>query len=160
MNEELNMQLKQVSDYSAQLSTDNGNNIVSPAVMFYSIHIFLGPSLSLPEKIRENCKEDSYDMVTKHNSGDDAFRGGSVQCVQNPRLLSLIGGLTALMLQIKRVADGERNAAELQAIKQSMTELEESLSSENVKVFQDTVFVHLQHIQQGLTQMGNLTAFM
>ena len=39
VNEELNMQLKQVSDYSAQLSTDNGNNIVSPAVMFYSTYI-------------------------------------------------------------------------------------------------------------------------
>ena len=40
------------------------------------------------------------------------------------------------MLQIKRVADGERNAAELQAIKESLLEIESSLHAENTRVFQ------------------------
>ena len=30
----------------------------------------------------------------------------------------------------------------------------------NFTLFQDSVMVHMQHIQQGLSQMGNLTAFM
>ena len=30
----------------------------------------------------------------------------------------------------------------------------------NMTLFQDSVMVHMQHIQQGLSQMGNLTAFM
>merc|ERR1712227_897695 len=120
-----------------------------------------GPSLSLPEQIRENCKEESYEMVTKLNSGDEAIGvGGQVQCVQSPQLLGLVASLSALMLQIKRVADGERNAAELQAIKESLLEIESNLHSDNSRVFQDSVMVHMQHIQQGLSQMGNLTAFM
>ena len=35
-----------------------------------------------------------------------------------------------------RVADGERNAAELQAIKESLVEIESSLDADNCRVFQ------------------------
>ena len=66
--------------------------------------ILLGPTMSLPEQIKENCQEDSYDMVNKYNSQDR----DSADCVQSPKLLALITSLSALMLQIKRVADGER----------------------------------------------------
>ena len=66
------------------------------------IALISGPSLSLPEQIKENCQEDSYDMVNKYNTQDNAA------CVQSPKLLSLITSLSALMLQVKRVADGER----------------------------------------------------
>jgi len=153
VNEELNKQLKEVSSFTAQFSAD------------------AGPTLSMPEQIRENCKEESYEMVTKLNCKEELFgapkeepvvckESEQVQVVQSPKLLGLISSLSALMLQIKRVADGERNAAELQAIKESLSEIEKSLSGENSKVFQDSVMVHMQHILQGLSQMGNLTAFM
>ena len=79
----------------------------------------------MPEQIRENCKEESYEMVTKLNCKEELFgapkeepvvckESEQVQVVQSPKLLGLISSLSALMLQIKRVADGERNAAELQ----------------------------------------------
>merc|ERR1719394_808137 len=153
VNEELNKQLKEVSSFTAQFSAD------------------AGPTLSMPEQIRENCKEESYEMVTKLNCKEELFgapkeepvvckESEQVQVVQSPKLLGLISSLSALMLQIKRVADGERNAAELQAIKESLSEIEKSLSGENSKVLQDSVMVHMQHILQGLSQMGNLTAFM
>ena len=93
-------------------------------------------------------------MVNRYNSQDN------LSCVQSPKLLALITSLSALMLQIKRVADGKKDAAELQAIKESLGDIQASLNSENEKVFQDSVEVHMQHIQQGLSQMGNLTAFM
>ena len=64
--------------------------------------ILPGPTMSLPEQIKENCQEDSYYMVNKYNTQDNAA------CVQSPKLLSLITSLSALMLQVKRVADGER----------------------------------------------------
>ena len=35
-----------------------------------------------------------------------------------------------------RVADGERNAAELQAIKESLVDIESSLDADNCRVFQ------------------------
>eukprot|EP00090_Calanus_glacialis_P030185 TRINITY_DN4862_c0_g1_i8.p1 TRINITY_DN4862_c0_g1~~TRINITY_DN4862_c0_g1_i8.p1 ORF type:complete len:607 (-),score=246.35 TRINITY_DN4862_c0_g1_i8:42-1862(-) len=136
INEELNKQLKDMSLYTAQFGTE------------------AGPTLSLPEQIKENCQEESYDMVNKYNTQDNAA------CVQSPKLLSLITSLSALMLQVKRVADGERDAAELQALKESVADIQSTLSGDNLKVFQDCVEVHMQHIQQGLSQMGNLTAFM
>jgi len=136
VNEELNGQLKEVASYTSQFGSEPG------------------PSLSLPEQIKENCSEDSYDMVNKYNSEDQS------ECVTSPKLLALITALSSLMLQIKRLADGERNAAELEALKESVADIKSTLEGDSVKVFQDCVEVHMQHIQQGLSMMGNLTKFM
>lgn len=168
MNEELNKQLKDVSEYTSQFSSETGVVIVlnffvsfttnsrglRKRLQLLTLTCASGPSLSLPEQIRENCQEESYDMVNRYNSQDN------LSCVQSPKLLALITSLSALMLQIKRVADGKKDAAELQAIKESLGDIQANLNSENEKVFQDSVEVHMQHIQQGLSQMGNLTAFM
>ena len=62
--------------------------------------------------------------MTKLNSAEEL--PGGMRGVQSPQLLGLVASLSALMLQIKRVADGERNAAELQAIKESLLELKEA----------------------------------
>jgi hypothetical protein len=59
--------------------------------------------LSLPDQIWEHCQEESYDMVNRYNSSQQ-----QQQLVHSPRLLALITQLSALMLQVKRVADGER----------------------------------------------------
>ena len=74
--------------------------------------------------------------MTKLNSAEEL--PGGLQGVQSPQLLGLVASLSALMLQIKRVADGERNAAELQAIKESLLEIESSLHTDNTRVFQVT----------------------
>lgn len=141
VNEDLKKQLKEVSEFSTQFGREPG------------------PCLSLPEQIKENCQEESYDMVNRYNSGS-AGAGGEQVSVSSPKLLQLITSLSSLMLQVKRVADGERNAAELQALKESVDDIKGSLSGNSVKVFQDCVEVHMQHIQQGLSMMGNLTKFM
>merc|ERR1719319_637754 len=120
VNQELNRHLEDVATFTAQFGD-------SP-----------GPSLSLPDQIKENCQEEGYDMVNRYNVSTAAQAEGLADCVQSPRLLALITALSSLMLQVKRVADGERNAA----------------------VLQDCVEVHMQHIRQGLSMMGNLTKFM
>jgi len=142
VNEELNRQLEEVAGFTAKFGD-------SP-----------GPSLSLPDQIKENCQEEGYDMVNKYNVGSVGPSEGVGDCVQSPRLLALITSLSALMLQVKRVADGERNAAELQALKESVNDIRGTLEGSSIKVFQDCVEVHMQHIQQGLSMMGNLTKFM
>ena len=53
-----------------------------------------------------------------------------------------------------------RNAYELQALHESLKEIKQNLRKENTGKFQNFVEVHMQHIQSGLTQMGNLHAFM
>jgi len=142
VNQELNRHLEDVATFTAQFGD-------SP-----------GPSLSLPDQIKENCQEEGYDMVNRYNVSTVAPAEGLADCVQSPRLLALITALSSLMLQVKRVADGERNAAELQALKESVADIRSTLEGGSVSVFQDCVEVHMQHIQQGLSMMGNLTKFM
>ena len=62
----------------------------------------VGPTISLPNIIREGCQEDAYDMVNKNNTTEDK------ESVENPRVLSLISSLTSLMCILHRLADGER----------------------------------------------------
>eukprot|EP00094_Tigriopus_californicus_P000053 TCALIF_00053-PA protein Name:"Similar to LIN9 Protein lin-9 homolog (Homo sapiens)" AED:0.07 eAED:0.07 QI:75/0.2/0.16/1/1/1/6/0/643 len=102
----------------------------------------------------EGCQEDAYDMVNKNNTSDDK------EFVENPKTLALISSLTALMLQIKHLADGERSAYELQSLQDSLSEIKLNLHPENSKKFDDSVMVHLHHIQSGVAQIGNLHAFM
>ena len=76
-------------------------------IMFSTIDIFqfapeVGPTISLPNIIREGCQEDAYDMVNKNNTTEDK------ESVENPRVLSLISSLTSLMCILHRLADGER----------------------------------------------------
>ena len=88
------------------------------------------PTISLPNIIREGCQEDAYDLVNRSNnagsggndspdvagagsdsngdSGPELKSGNKQQYVENPKVLSLISSLTALMLHIKQLAHGER----------------------------------------------------
>ena len=102
--------------------------------------------MSLPEQIKEKCQGDNYDMVDKYNTRDNAAS------VQSPNLLSLITSLSAFMLQVKRVADEEMDAAELQARKESVADIQATLNGDSVQVFQDCAEVHKL---QGFRQMGN-----
>ena len=63
-----------------------------------------GPTIYLPNIIREGCQEDAYNMVNKNNTDEDSGK----EYVENPKILALISSLTALMLQVKQLADGEK----------------------------------------------------
>lgn len=54
-------------------------------------------------------------MVNKNNAaaaqadaGKAANNGGQQEYVESPKMLALISSLTALLLQVKNLADGER----------------------------------------------------
>ena len=53
-----------------------------------------------------------------------------------------------------------RSAFELEALQESLTEIREGLHPDNAAKFTDNVEVHMQHIQTGVSQLGNLQAFM
>ena len=53
-----------------------------------------------------------------------------------------------------------RNAYEVQALKDSLAEIKQNMSEKNLSKFENEVEVHMQHIQTGLSQMGNLRVFM
>jgi len=58
------------------------------------------------------------------------------------------------------LAEGERNANEFIALTETVSEIKSSLHPQNVGVFRDSVETHLELIQSGLSQLGNLHAFM
>nr|CAG4643820.1 EOG090X03EV [Lepidurus arcticus] len=73
---------------------------------------------------------------------------------------ALITGLTSLMLQIKCLAETDRQAYELQALQETLGDLRTKLEPSNLTSFRNHVEVHIQHIQSGFNHWSNLTAFM
>lgn len=61
---------------------------------------------------------------------------------------------------MKQISILFRNAFELQALQDSIAEVKQNVSSENLGKFENNIEVHMGHIQSGLSQMGNLHAFM
>jgi len=64
------------------------------------------------------------------------------------------------MLHIKQLSDGERNSYELEALQETLAEVKNSINTQNINKFENCVEVHMKHIQSGLSQLGNLHAFM
>lgn len=82
------------------------------------------------------------------------------QSVSNPNLTQLISRLTALLLQIKCLADGgDLNTFEFKSLTESLNDIKASIDPSNLSCFQNNVEIHVAHIQSGLSQLGNLHAF-
>lgn len=48
----------------------------------------------------------------------------------------------------------------MEALQDSIKDVKQSISAKNADKFENCVEVHMKHIQSGLSQMGNLHAFM
>lgn len=104
-----------------------------------------------PSYLREKCREEAVEIVQRHNMVIAADKGP----VTNESILDLITDLTALMLQVKSLADSDQNAYELQVLQGTMEQIKRKLSPTNQLVFHNSVEVHMKHIQIGLGQAGN-----
>ncbi|XP_018331210.1 protein lin-9 homolog isoform X2 [Agrilus planipennis] len=104
-----------------------------------------------PSHLREKCKEEANDIVQRNNSAMAAEKSP----VTNESILELIRDLTALMLQVKSLADSDQNAYELQVLQGTMEIIKRKLSPSNQMAFQNHVEVHMKHIQLGLGQASN-----
>lgn len=135
INKDLNEHIKTIQEYTQEFAPE------------------IRPTISLPNIIRDGCQEDAYDLVNKSNSHGEYN-------VDNPKVLSLISSFTSLMLHIKQLSDGERNSYELEALQETLAEVKKSINAQNVNKFENCVEVHMKHIQSGLSQLGNLHAFM
>lgn len=101
-----------------------------------------------PSHLREKCNEEATDIVQRQSS----IIAANNSPTNNQTMLDLITDLTALMLQVKSLADSDQNAYELQVLEGSMEQIKRKLSSSNQLVFQNCVEVHMKHIQLGLGQ--------
>ncbi|OXB68338.1 hypothetical protein ASZ78_015278 [Callipepla squamata] len=138
LNKDLNKVLHKVQQYCYELAPDQG---LQPA--------------DQPTDLRRRCEEEAQEIVRQANSSIT----GQL-CVESENLTDLISRLTAILLQIKCLAEGgDLNSFEFKSLTDSLNDIKNSIDSSNISCFQNNVEIHVAHIQSGLSQMGNLHAF-
>uniref|UniRef100_A0A3B5AVF1 Lin-9 DREAM MuvB core complex component n=1 Tax=Stegastes partitus TaxID=144197 RepID=A0A3B5AVF1_9TELE len=138
LNKDLNKVLHEVQQFCCELAPDQG--------MVPADH---------PTELRRRCEEEAQQMVQLISSPKDGQ-----QSATNPSLTHLISRLTALLLQIKCLADGgDLNSFEFKSLTDSLNDIKASIDPSNHSCFQNNVEIHVAHIQSGLSQLGNLHAF-
>lgn len=134
LNRDLQMYLEEMQTYCQEIAPEP------------SVAAMLAPSY-----LREKCREEAADIVQRHNMVIAADKGP----VTNESVLDLVTDLTALMLQVKSLADSDQNAYELQVLQGTMEQIKRKLSPANQLVFHNSVEVHMKHIQNGLGNHNN-----
>jgi hypothetical protein len=109
--------------------------------------------LDQPSEIRKKCQAEAQSIVKSTNTAQGKKR------VRSEKSLQLVAKLMSLLLQIRTFADSEMHSFEFKSLQDSLDEIKASLDPSNVSIFQNTVEIHIHHIQNGLTQTGNLHAF-
>ncbi|CAH1786394.1 unnamed protein product [Owenia fusiformis] len=133
LNKDLNDYLNQIQE----LVPDTGMNVVDQ-----------------PNEIKQKCDNEAEQIVKSTNASQ-----GYKRMAKNDNSLELITKLTSIMLQIKTFAENDSNSFEFKSLQDTLTEIKGSLDPNNLGVFQNNVEIHVNHIQSGLSQMGNLHAF-
>ncbi|KAM5164432.1 protein lin-9 homolog isoform 2-T3 [Mantella aurantiaca] len=137
LNKDLNKVLHKVQQFCYELAPDQG---LQPA--------------NQPTDMRRRCEEEAQEMTRQANTSNGQA------CVQNESLTDLISRLTAILLQIKCLAEGgDLNSFEFKSLTDSINDIKSSINPSNISCFQNNVEIHVAHIQSGLSQMGNLHAF-
>ncbi|XP_067945972.1 protein lin-9 homolog isoform X1 [Watersipora subatra] len=135
INRRLEEQLSAVQIYSHELSMEQGVD---------------GADTS--QETRHGCDLEAKAMFER--------RMEDLKCtIQSPSMAALITKLTAMLLQLKAVSEGDVNALDLRSIQNALEGIRLSTDSTNSSCFRNNVEVHVNHIQSCLTQMGNLHAF-
>ncbi|CAH0560081.1 unnamed protein product [Brassicogethes aeneus] len=127
LNDDLHIYLEQMQELCREIAPEP------------SVAAMLAPSL-----LREKCREEAGEIVERHLADKSP--------VSSAAILDLITDFTALMLQVKSLADSDQNAYELQVLQGTMEQIKRKLSPGNQGVFQGCVEVHMKHIEVGLGQ--------
>ncbi|XP_062617485.1 protein lin-9 homolog isoform X2 [Saccostrea cucullata] len=136
LNKQLGECLNVVQSYCKELAPDMG----------------LTP-LDEPSQIKTGCDEEAAEIVNRI-SGMFHKRTS-----KNQRVMDLISSLTSLMLQVRTFSEQEFNSFEFKCLQDTLKEIKDKLDGNSINAFQNNVEIHINHIQSGLSQMGNLHAF-
>ena len=136
LNKELDESLTGVQEHCQEIAPEQG----------------LG-TMDLPSDIKKKCEEEAKKMVTRSNTAHGK------RMVRSERTIELIIHLTALMLQIKTFAENDYTSFEFKSLQDTLKEIKGSIDPSNISAFENNVEIHMNHIQSGLSQMGNLHAF-
>ncbi|KAG7244143.1 hypothetical protein INR49_004216 [Caranx melampygus] len=136
---EMNTEAEKLKSYSMPIDLDFQKRYATTVLELEQLNKDLNKVL---HEVQQFCCEDGQQSVT------------------NPSLTHLISRLTALLLQIKCLADGgDLNSFEFKSLTDSLNDIKASIDPSNLSCFQNNVEIHVAHIQSGLSQLGNLHAF-
>ncbi|XP_076471216.1 protein lin-9 homolog isoform X2 [Babylonia areolata] len=138
LNKDLNDYLLEVHQFCQELAPEQG----------------LAP-IEEPSEVKKKCDEEANTTVT--HICETMFHNRKT--AKNEKVLQLVKGLTSLMLQIRTFSESDFNSFEFRSLQDSLQEIKETLDANNINSFQNNVEIHINHIQSGLSQMGNLHAF-
>ncbi|XKL60421.1 hypothetical protein PGB90_007478 [Kerria lacca] len=130
------------------------NHDLSDIISSLNYHLKqLGPSELVSSILSPGYLQDQSLMMAKElvQKNNTMVADASKVVVDDEELLSLITDLTALMLQIKSLAEYDRKPYEVDVLKKTMVQIKLKLSPNNQKVFESCIEIHMQHIQEGLT---------
>ncbi|XP_036369399.1 protein lin-9 homolog isoform X1 [Octopus sinensis] len=113
------------------------------------------PAIDQPSEIKQRCEDEAQRMVEKVRLTSFI----NAKTAKNEQMMKLIINLTSLMLQVKTFAENDFNSFEFCSLQDSLDDIKKSLDGNNINSFQNNVEIHINHIQSGLSQMGNLHAF-
>lgn len=106
------------------------------------------------EEIKKKCLTEATTIVHKTNVTQE---GG--ERLKNSKNLTLIANLLSLMLQIRTFADSELHSFEFKSLQESLENIKCQLDPSNIPIFQNSIQLHINHIEHGLSQSGNLQSF-
>ncbi|BFZ15581.1 hypothetical protein BsWGS_18620 [Bradybaena similaris] len=138
LNKDLNEYLNGVQTYCLDIAPEQGVAPTEP-----------------PSEIRRKCDEEAEETVARICRGMLQNR----RTANNERVLKLVADLTSIMLQIRTFSENENSSFEFGSLQESLQAIKSGLDANNINVFQNNVEIHINHIQSGLSQMGNLHAF-
>ncbi|KAJ7414580.1 Protein lin-9 like protein [Willisornis vidua] len=112
LNKDLNKVLHKVQQYCYELAPDQG---LQPA--------------DQPTDLRRRCEEEAQEVVRQANTSST----GQL-CVESENLTDLISRLTAILLQIKCLAEGgDLNSFEFKSLTDSLNDIKNSIDSSNIR---------------------------
>lgn len=117
----------------------------------------IGPEQGLqpvlqPSTIKEQCYKEAFDYIEQRNGQD-------IPTVKNGNIIMLIAQLSSLMSQLKHLSTSEYNSFEFKSLSDTLVEIQSKLQKQNISVFKNDVEIHVNHIRDGISQMGSLHAF-
>ncbi|KAG8180022.1 hypothetical protein JTE90_026626 [Oedothorax gibbosus] len=136
MNKDLSSYLNEIQNYCQEIAPEQG----------------LTPVLQ-PNTIKEQCLKESLDYIEQKSEE------GECPVVKNQNIVMLIAQLSSLMSQLKHLSTSEYNSFEFKSLSDTLVEIQSKLRQKNISIFKNEVEIHINHIRDGISQMGSLHAF-
>ncbi|XP_054715816.1 protein lin-9 homolog [Uloborus diversus] len=106
-----------------------------------------------PSTIKDQCLKEALGYIEQRSEDENS------PVVKNQNIVMLIAQLCSLMSQLKHLSTSEYNSFEFKSLSDTLIEIQSKLKKNNISLFKNDVEIHINHIRDGISQMGSLHAF-